>query len=53
MELISTNEDTNIIYVDFADLKFDDLKTYKELYTFCEGQCIDGKTNVIVVVSIA
>ena len=49
MEWISTNEDTNIIYVDFADLKFDDLKTYKELYNFCEGQYIDGKTNVIVV----
>lgn len=49
MELIRTNEDTNIIYVDFADLKFEDLKTYKELYNFCEGQYIDGKTNVIVV----
>ncbi len=49
MELIRTNEDTNIIYVDFADLKFDDLKTYKELYNFCEGQYIEGKTNVIVV----
>ena len=49
MELIRTNEDTNIIYVDFADLKFDDLKTYKELYNFCEGQYVDGKTNVIVV----
>ena len=49
MELIRTNEDTNIIYVDFADLKFDDLKTYNELYNFCEGQYIDGKTNVIVV----
>ena len=49
MELIRTNEDKNIIYVDFADLKFDDLKTYKELYNFCEGQYIDGKTNVIVV----
>ena len=49
MEWIRTNEDTNIIYVDFADLKFDDLKTYKELYNFCEGQYIDGKTNVIVV----
>ncbi|AOZ96810.1 ATP-binding protein [Butyrivibrio hungatei] len=49
MELIRTNEDTNIIYVDFADLKFDDLKTYKELYNFCEGQYIDGKTNVVVV----
>ena len=49
MEWIRTNEDTNIIYVDFADLKFDDLKTYNELYNFCEGQYIDGKTNVIVV----
>ena len=49
MEWMRTNEDTNIIYVDFADLKFDDLKTYRELYNFCEGQYIDGKTNVIVV----
>ena len=49
MEWIRTNEDTNIIYVDFADLKFDDLKTYKELYNFCEGQYSDDKTNVIVV----
>ncbi|WP_022775890.1 ATP-binding protein [Butyrivibrio sp. AE2015] len=49
MEWIRTNGDTNIIYVDFADLRFDDLKTYKELYNFCEGQYIDGKTNVIIV----
>ncbi len=49
MEWIRTNEDANIIYVDFADLKFDDLKTYKELYNFCEGQYIKDKTNVIVV----
>lgn len=49
MEWIRTNEDTNIIYVDFADLKFDDLKTYMELYNFCEGQYIDGKINVIIV----
>ena len=49
MEWIRSNEDTNIIYVDFADLKFDDLKTYNELYNFCEGQYIDGKTNIIIV----
>ena len=49
MEWMRTNEDTNIIYVDFADLKFDDLKIYNELYNFCEGQYIDGKTNVIIV----
>ena len=49
MEWMRTNEDTNIIYVDFADLKIDDLKTYNELYNFCEGQYIDGKTNVIIV----
>ena len=49
MEWMRTNEDTNIIYVDFADLKFDDLKIYNELYNFCEGQYIDGKTNIIIV----
>ena len=49
MEWIRTNEDVNIIYVDFADLKFDDLKTYKELYSYCEGQYVTGKSNVIVV----
>ncbi len=49
MDWISTNEDVNIIYVDFADLKFDDLKTYKELYNFCESQYADGKSNVLIV----
>ena len=49
MDWIRANEDANIIYVDFADLKFDDLKTYKELYDFCEGQYIGEKSNVIVV----
>ncbi|OON85369.1 ATPase [Oribacterium sp. C9] len=49
MDWIRTNEDTNIIFVDFADLKFDDLKTYKELYSYCEGQYVTGKSNVIVV----
>ncbi len=49
MDWIRTNEDANIIFVDFADLKFDDLKTYKELYSYCEGQYVTGKSNVIVV----
>ena len=49
MEWIRNNEDANIIYVDFADLKFEDLKTYKELYNYCEGQYVQGKPNVIVV----
>ncbi|SDB57247.1 hypothetical protein SAMN02910298_02951 [Pseudobutyrivibrio sp. YE44] len=49
MDWIRKNEDANIIYVDFADLKFDDLKTYKELYTYCEEKYVADKSNVIVV----
>ena len=49
MDWIRKNEDANIIYVDFADLKFDDLKTYKELYSYCEEQYVADKSNVIVV----
>lgn len=49
MNWIRKNEETNIIYIDFADLKFDNLKTYKELYLFCENHYADEKSNVIIV----
>lgn len=49
MDWIRKNEDANIIYVDFADLKFDDLKTYKELYSYCEEQYVADISNVLVV----
>ena len=32
-----------------ADLKFADLKTYKELYDFCEGHYVADKLNVVAV----
>lgn len=49
MDWIRKNEDANIIYIDYADLKFEDLKGYKDLYNYCEKLYIDGKPNVIVV----
>lgn len=49
MDWICKNEDANIIYIDYADLKFEDLKGYKDLYNYCEKLYIDGKPNVIVV----
>lgn len=50
MDWIRTNErDVNIIYIDFVDLKYDDLKSYKRLYNYCEDQYFDGKANVLVV----
>ena len=49
MDWIRKNEDANIIFVDFADLRFDDLKTYKELYSYCEKQYVADKSNVIVI----
>ena len=49
MSWIRKNEDANIVYIDYADLKFEDLKSYKDLYNYCEKLYIDGKPNVIVV----
>ena len=49
MDIISADEDVNIIYVDFADLKFDDLKTYKRLYEYCESRYDGSKANVLVI----
>lgn len=50
IEWLHTNKpDTNIIYIDFADLKFDELKEYKKLYSFIEGQYKTGASNVVIV----
>lgn len=50
MDWIKTNEkDVNIIYIDFADLKFDDLKTYKKLNDYCENKYDKEKNNVLII----
>lgn len=39
----------NIIYVDFADLRFDDIKTYKKLYEYIEAHYQEGVDNMLFV----
>ena len=51
-----SDEDSNIIYIDFYDLEFDTLKDYKELHKYIKDNINPNKTNFIsvsnVVVSI-
>lgn len=45
----SNTENCTIIYVDFANLKNDDLKNYKSLYAYIEEHYNDGYLNVVVI----
>lgn len=45
----SNTENCTIIYVDFANLKNDDLKNYKSLYAYIEEHYNDGCLNVVVI----
>lgn len=50
LKWIKTNtENCTIIYVDFANLKNDDLKNYKSLYAYIEEHYNDGCLNVVVI----
>ena len=50
MDWLRRNEpDTNIIYVDFTDLKFDGLKKYKALHEYVEDRYDKSMPNVVVV----
>lgn len=42
-------EKSNIIFIDFADLRYDELKSYKALYSYVEDHCIDGANNILIV----
>ena len=42
-------KDTNIIFVDFADLKYEELKSYAKLNDYCESQYKAGKSNVLII----
>lgn len=42
-------EKSNIIFIDFADLRYDELKSYKALYSYAENHCIDGANNILIV----
>ncbi|SFS84137.1 hypothetical protein SAMN02910357_02168 [Succinivibrio dextrinosolvens] len=50
MDWIKINEDkANLIYIDFADLKYDGLKSYKELNNYCEKNYKPDKSNVLII----
>lgn len=48
-EMRKTEPELNIIYVDFSDLKFDELKAYKALFTYVERQFKENVRNVLVI----
>ena len=48
-DIRKAEKNTNIIYIDYYDLKFDDLKDYKKLNNFVEKLYIKGKTNYLFV----
>lgn len=41
--------DINIIFVDYADLLFDDIKEYKKLYKYVEDRYIENKENIVMI----
>lgn len=45
----SADKNVNIIFIDYADLSFDDLKNYKELYKYVESRYVEGMHNMLFV----
>lgn len=43
------NSNCNIIYVDFMDLAFEDLKEYHALYTYIENAYQEGRSNYVFI----
>ena len=44
-----TETNVNIIFIDYADLSFEDLKNYKELYKYVESRYVEGVPNMLFV----
>ena len=44
-----TDKNVNIIFIDYADLSFDDLKNYKELCKYVESRYVEGVPNMLFV----
>lgn len=50
IEYISkTDNKANIIFIDFTDLQFDDLKEYKSLHNYINAKFILGKNNYVFI----
>lgn len=45
----SSNTMVNIIYIDYADLAFEELRNYKKLYEYVEAHYINGMDNMLFV----
>lgn len=48
-EIYEIDKSSNIIVIDYANLKFDDLKDYKKLYEYVEEKYIDNVHNVLLI----
>lgn len=48
-ELYELENNSNIIVIDYADLKFDDLKDYKKLYEYVEEKYLPNVNNVLLI----
>lgn len=48
-EIYEIDKSSNIIAIDYANLKFDDLKDYKKLYEYVEEKYIDNVHNVLLI----
>lgn len=46
---LQQNSNCNIIYVDFMDLAFEDLKEYHALYTYIENAYQEGRSNYVFI----
>lgn len=42
-----TLQDANIIFIDFFDLKYENLKEYHVLYEYIENQYVSDKQNLV------
>ena len=47
--LQETDADANIIFIDFYDLEFEDLKEYRALYTYVKDRFDNGKNNYVFI----
>lgn len=45
----SSNTMVNIVYIDYADLAFEELRNYKKLYEYVEAHYINGMDNMLFV----
>lgn len=42
-------ENVNIIYIDYGNLEFDDIKNYKILFRYVEDRYIEGNENLVLI----